>query len=208
MTRALVFVGAFNPPTNAHIALAGCALRDTQRETVLFVPSKSRYIEKDQGKDFAFMEEERLTMLRKIAKTHPWMRVCDWELRQSRQPRTYETLCHLREEGIDGALLVGSDKLEEMATNWLHVPEIAREFGIVALARGRDVCEEMIASDPLLSGLAQYIHVVQSPQDWRNTSSTGVRQRLREMQRLLEEVRQAGRAGRPPFPAGSRRATA
>ena len=118
------------------------------------------------------------------------MRVCDWELRQSRQPRTYETLCHLREEGIDGALLVGSDKLEEMATNWLHVPEIAREFGIVALARGRDVCEEMIASDPLLSGLAQYIHVVQSPQDWRNTSSTGVRQRLREMQRLLEEVRQ------------------
>ncbi len=190
MTRALVFVGAFNPPTNAHIALAGCALRDTQRETVLFVPSKSRYIEKDQGKDFAFMEEERLTMLRKIAKTHPWMRVCDWELRQSRQPRTYETLCHLREEGIDGALLVGSDKLEEMATNWLHVPEIAREFGIVALARGRDVCEEMIASDPLLSGLAQYIHVVQSPQDWRNTSSTGVRQRLREMQRLLEEVRQ------------------
>ena len=190
MTRALVFVGAFNPPTNAHIALAGCALRDTQRETVLFVPSKSRYIEKDQGKDFAFMEEERLTMLRKIAKTHPWMRVCDWELRQSRQPRTYETLCHLREEGIDGALLVGSDKLEEMATNWLHVPEIAREFGIVALARGRDVCEEMIAADPLLSGLAQYIHVVQSPQDWRNTSSTGVRQRLREMQRLLEEVRQ------------------
>ena len=190
MTRALVFVGAFNPPTNAHIALAGCALRDTQRETVLFVPSKSRYIEKDQGKDFAFMEEERLTMLRKIAKTHPWMRVCDWELRQSRQPRTYETLCHLREEGIDGALLVGSDKLEEMATNWLHVPEIAREFGIVALARGRDVGEEMIASDPLLSGLAQYIHVVQSPQDWRNTSSTGVRQRLREMQRLLEEVRQ------------------
>ena len=190
MTRALVFVGAFNPPTNAHIALAGCALRDTQRETVLFVPSKSRYIEKDQGKDFAFMEEERLTMLRKIAKTHPWMRVCDWELRQSRQPRTYETLCHLREEGIDGALLVGSDKLEEMATNWLHVPEIAREFGIVALARGRDVCEEMIASDPLLSGLAQYIHVVQSPQDWRNTSSTGVRQRLREMQRLLAEVRQ------------------
>lgn len=190
MTRALVFVGAFNPPTNAHIALAGCALRDTQRETVLFVPSKSRYIEKDQGKDFAFMEEERLTMLRKIAKTHPWMRVCDWELRQSRQPRTYETLCHLREEGIDGALLVGSDKLEEMATNWLHVPEIAREFGIVALARGRDVCEEMITSDPLLSGLAQYIHVVQSPQDWRNTSSTGVRQRLREMQRLLEEVRQ------------------
>ena len=190
MTRALVFVGAFNPPTNAHIALAGCALRDTQRETVLFVPSKSRYIEKDQGKDFAFMEEERLTMLRKIAKTHPWMRVCDWELRQSRQPRTYETLCHLREEGIDGALLVGSDKLEEMATNWLHVPEIAREFGIVALARGRDVCEEMIASDPLLSGLAQYIHVVQSPQDWRNTSSTGVRQRLREMQRLLEEGRQ------------------
>ena len=190
MTRALAFVGAFNPPTNAHIALAGCALRDTQRETVLFVPSKSRYIEKDQGKDFAFMEEERLTMLRKIAKTHPWMRVCDWELRQSRQPRTYETLCHLREEGIDGALLVGSDKLEEMATNWLHVPEIAREFGIVALARGRDVCEVMIASDPLLSGLAQYIHVVQSPQDWRNTSSTGVRQRLREMQRLLEEVRQ------------------
>ena len=190
MTRALVFVGAFNPPTAAHISLAECALRETGREKVIFVPSQSRYIEQDQGKNFAFTEEDRLSMLRRVAGAHPWMSVCDWELRQSRQPRTYETLCHLREEGVDGALLVGSDKLKEMGEGWLHVPEIAREFGIVALARGRDVCEQMILEDPMLSQLADRIHVVQTPDDWKNISSTGIRKRVKEMRTLLCETRE------------------
>ena len=111
MTRALAFFGAFNPPTVAHVELACFAMEATGREGVVFVPSKSVYIRDEQGKDFAYSDWQRLEMLRRAAASRPWMAVTDWELKAEVQPRTYETLCHLRDEGYAPTLLIGSDKL-------------------------------------------------------------------------------------------------
>ncbi len=188
MSPDLAFFGAFNPPTVAHLDLAYFALRATGAGKVIFVPSRSVYIRRDQGKDFAYSDEDRLKMLRAAASSRPWMEVTDWELRQDHQPRTYETLCHLRQEGRTASLLLGSDKLPELEHGWLHVPDIAREFGIVCLKRGTDVCEEMIRSDPWLQKLAPYIRVLATPEETREVSSTAVRQRVREIRRLREEL--------------------
>ena len=176
---ALAFCGAFNPPTCAHLELAALAMHKTGREAVVFVPSKSKYIEKDQGKDFAFSDEQRLDMLRSCAVSRPWMHVWDGEIRAERQPRTYETLCHLREKGIDTALLLGSDKLSELAHLWLYVPEIAREFGIVCLARNEDDCVAIITQDPFLAALSDFIQIIVTPQQTRNISSSQARAFMR-----------------------------
>ena len=188
MTEALAFFGAFNPPTAAHLSLADFALAATGREKVVFVPSKSVYIRYSQGKDFAYDDGQRLAMLRKAASLRPWMEVTDWEIRQDRQPRTYETLCHLRDSGYGAALLIGSDKLPELEHGWLHVEEIAREFGIVCLTRGKDECAGMIRRDPYLCALSPYIRVLETPEDTRNVSSTRVRELVREMRRLRTEL--------------------
>ena len=185
MIRALVFAGAFNPPTLAHLELAKEALSQTDRTCVVFVPSQSRYISEAQGKDFAFSGAERLAMLEACAKARPWMRVCAWELEQPEQPRTYRTLCHLRETGIEGALLLGSDKLRELSSAWRHVPEIAREFGIVCMSRGEDDCGRILEEDPVLSGLRDCIQLVRTEDRWRGVSSSEVRRQLR----TLEEAR-------------------
>ena len=174
--QALFFGGAFNPPTRAHIDLAAFALKALGCETVVFTPSKSRYISEEQGKDFAFSEAERLLMLRSIAANRPWMQVSDYEILADHQPRTYETLCHLREEGIPCAMLIGSDKLKELAGGWLYIPEIAREFGIVCMARGTDDVRGTIAADSYLSGLG--IMVIDTPEETRSFSSTAVRRLL------------------------------
>ena len=92
MIHALAFFGAFNPPTAAHLRLAEFALDETGREQAVFVPSKSVYIRDEQGKDVAYSDAQRLSMLEKAAETRPWMKVFDWEMRQPRQPRSYETL--------------------------------------------------------------------------------------------------------------------
>ena len=73
--RALVYGGAFNPPTIAHIELADFARKAAGFDKVIFVPSKMRYITDDQKKDFAFDDETRLAMLRECAKAHEWMKV-------------------------------------------------------------------------------------------------------------------------------------
>ncbi len=205
MIRALVFAGAFNPPTAAHLALAEEALRQMDRACVVFVPSQSRYISEEQGKDFAFSGAARISMLESCAKTRPWMRVCSWELEQLEQPRTYRTLCHLRETGIQGALLLGSDKLRELSAVWRHVPEIAREFGIVCMSRGTDECARILEEDPVLAGLRDCISVVRTQDRWRGVSSSEVRRRMRAleearrqlMEMLPEELSGLARGGLP-----------
>jgi len=186
--RVLAFFGAFNPPTIAHIEAARIAMEATGREGVVYVPSKAVYIRDEQDKDFAYSDWQRLEMLRRAAESRPWMSVTDWELKQEAQPRTYETLCHLRDEGYVPALLIGSDKLPELEHGWKHVGEIAREFGFVCNGRGTDECEAMIREDPYLSTLADHIEVVQASDLFRDVSSTGVRRRLSRIRALKREV--------------------
>lgn len=178
MKKVLAFFGAFNPPTTAHLELADFAWKATGREGVVFVPSRAAYIRGFQQKDGAYGDAVRLEMLETLAKTRPWMRVCGWELAQETQPRSYVTLCHLREEGYEPSLLVGSDNLK-VFSGWKYVPEIAREFGIVCLDRGPDSCREIIENDPVLKGLSRYIETPETPAEWRYVSSTAVRSRIR-----------------------------
>ena len=180
MKNVLAFFGAFNPPTSAHLELADFARQAAGREGVLFIPSRMDYIRNEQGKDFAFSNEERLEMLRRLAESRPWMQVSGWELQQEKQPRSYLTLCHLREEGYTPSLLLGSDKLRELSSGWKYVPEIAREFGIVCLVRENDPCKSIIQSDPLLRSLSDCIELLETPACWRNVSSSAVRKLLRE----------------------------
>ena len=188
MIPALAFFGAFNPPTTAHMELARFALEAAGRERAVFVPSRSGYIRTEQGKDFAYEDGQRLAMLRRAAETRSWMDVTDWELRQDHQPRTYETLCCLRKEGYDAALLMGSDKLRELEHGWLYVEDIAREFGMVCLARGKDECSRIIREDPYLNRLSPYIRVLETPAETRDLSSTKVRSLVREIRGKQAEL--------------------
>ena len=190
MKEALAFFGAFNPPTLAHLDLAGYALEKTNAKRVLFVPSKSAYIRDFQLKDHAYGDGERLAMLRRAAEKRPWMEVTDIEIRAEAQPRTYETLCRLRQKGTEASLLVGSDKLAEMGKSWAFVTEIAREFGIVVLTRGADECGRMIRESALLSSLASCIRVLETPEETRNISSTAVRERVARIRELEKEISQ------------------
>lgn len=188
MKRVLAFLGAFNPPTVAHIELARFVMDETGFDGVVFVPSKSAYIREAQGKDFAYSDRQRLEMLRSAAKSRPWMSVSDWEVRAETQPRTYHTLCYLRDQGFAPTLLLGSDKLPELEHGWRHVEDIAGEFGFVCMTRGSDECARMIREDAYLKTLAPYIRVVETPEALRGVSSTEVRRRLSEIRALWRDV--------------------
>ena len=178
MKKILAFFGAFNPPTVAHLTLAKCALDRSDAEFVMFVPSKSAYISGVQHKDFAYSDSERLEMLSAAALTRPWMLVSDIEIKGEKQPRTYETLKALREQGYLPKLLVGSDKLPEFERGWRNVDAIAKEFGIVCLCRGDDNCECMLRDDKYLSLISPYISVVSTPESLHYVSSSAVRKKL------------------------------
>lgn len=182
MKNVLAFCGAFNPPTRAHLELADFARRETGRDGVVFVPSRTDYIRNDQRKDGALSGGKRLALLRKLAETRPWMRVTDMELRQPAQPRTYVTLCALRGEGYEPTLLLGSDKLPELS-HWRYMPDLILDFGIVCLARGGFPWRKVIEEDPLLRELKDHIRVLETPDELKSISSSAVREAMREGRR-------------------------
>lgn len=180
MSRVLVYGGAFNPPTIAHIESAAYALGKSGYDKVIFVPTKMTYIQKDQHKDYAFTDAERLAMLRKIADTHTWMQVSDYEINSEKQPRTLVTLKHLSESFDHCSLLFGSDKLKELETGWMRADLIAQEYGIWCMSRNGDQCEDIIHNDPYLSKLQKYIHIIHLPEKYQDISSSKVRKLLHE----------------------------
>ena len=95
----------------------------------------------------------------------------------------------LRGAGWEPALLIGSDKLAELERAWLHVPEIAREFGIVCMSRGQDACEAMIRESPFLTAMSDRIQIVRTPDEYRAVSSTAVRTELRQLRQSVCRLR-------------------
>lgn len=185
MSKGLLFGGAFNPPTKAHIDCARIAMQQSGYDHVVFVPSKEIYIRYDQKKDYVYSDEKRLAMLQCIAEQEAWMCVSDYEITSDHQPRTYETLCALKQQGFDCALLFGSDKLQEFSSAWRYPEQIAQEFGIVCMSRNGLDTEKIIENDPLLVLLQQYITIVEIPDIYQNVSSSEVRKMLKE-ERLQE----------------------
>lgn len=175
MIRALVFGGAFNPPTKAHIENAHHAMKVLGFDRVIFVPTKRQYVLEEQKKDFSFTDEERLHMLETIAKDRDWMVVEDLEIQSQTQPRTYSTLCALRKKGYTCSLLIGADKLIELQTGWLHVEEIVQEFGIVCMSRSHVDIEHLLHTDPYLSTLQKGITCIATPDCCQDISSSKVR---------------------------------
>lgn len=186
MARSLAFFGAFNPPTRAHVDLAEIAMKEAGAEKVIFVPSKSVYIIEDQKKGFAFSDENRIEMLTRIAADRPWMHCTDIEMKQDTQPRTYQTLCMLRDMGEEPSLLLGADKLPELDHLWAYVREIADEFGIVCMDRGDMDCNELISQSPFLTSL--HIQVINIPDIYRDFSSSRIRNCLSSLYELKKEL--------------------
>ena len=188
MIQALVIGGAFNPPTIAHIELVNAVRKTIGYDLVVFVPSKQSYIKEDQKKDYAFSNQARLDMLHAISESRDWMMVCDYEINLDHQPKTYETLCHLQKEGIQGKLLFGSDKLMELEHGWKYIPELCKQFGIVVMKRSGDDVYAMIENDAYLSSLKQYITVVDTPRMYQMVSSSDVRSLLKDIQANKEAL--------------------
>ena len=176
MKNVLAFFGAFNPPTKAHVELAKLAMEASGRKGVVFVPSKAEYIVDAQEKNYAFEDELRLEMIKDLQVRHSWLLFSDCDLAAEEQPHTYTSLCALRDQGFNAALLIGEDVLWSMEKEWQDVDKIAREFGIVCITRSDRKYPDAIKENEFLSGIADRITFVEAPSGYHGVSSTLARQ--------------------------------
>lgn len=187
--KILVFGGAFNPPTIAHIEVANYVRRYLDYDKVIFIPSKDKFQVEGENKEVVFSQEERYRMLRHISIGRPWMEVSDIEITASEQPRTYHTLCQLKNHENELKLLIGSDWLPNLKTTWKYVDEICQEFGIVVMTRNHDDVEALLNNDVYLKERKQYFTIVQTPDLYQDVSSTKVRELLANIRRDITTLK-------------------
>ena len=192
--KVLAFFGAFNPVTKAHIDVAKCALKQTEATKVIFIPSKSQYIQKVQKKDKSFKEDIRLMLLRKVAKSYPWMEVSDIEIKKESQPLTYDTLCELKSKGYSPTLLVGEDVFCDFQLKWKNVHKICEEFGVVVAERVVENIEQdaesLIMYDPFYKSLPNIDMVTIKDANTLCASSTATRTIIAKIEQLSDTLKQ------------------
>ena len=189
MKNIVIFIGAFNPPTTAHIAVAKAAA-DKYGCKVVFVPSHTEFIQNVERKDAAYTAEERVNMLNILAKTRNWMDVSDYDLQQKEQPKAIQTLHYFaQEQNCQPKLLIGSDNLKLFA-HWHRAEDILKTFGIIVAARRTDDCDKIIAKRELLQKYKDKIDIIFTPEAYHIISSSAFRKdKLRNITFIPEEIR-------------------
>ncbi|SFM43020.1 nicotinate (nicotinamide) nucleotide adenylyltransferase [Variovorax sp. OV329] len=142
--RIGVFGGAFDPPHNAHLALARCALQQLALDELRVIPTgqawhKARVLSP---------AEHRLAMARLAFGELPGVVVDEREIRRSGPSYTLDTLRELRQEhpGAQLLLILGADQGAALPS-WHGWQEIL-EMAVVALAQRPDPDRPDAGFDP------------------------------------------------------------
>jgi len=126
----VVFGGAFNPVTNAHVEVYKFVNSKFDDIKFIFLPVSSAYTKSDLASNY-----DRLNMLDLAVEKYDNVTVSDLEISDSDFLGTYQSLIRLvdfYEEEL--AFVVGADNLIGME-NWINIEGILSEFKIIVLGR-------------------------------------------------------------------------
>lgn len=142
----IVFGGAFNPVTTAHIEVARFLLQEFPSARFFFLPVSSAYTKSDLASN-----RDRVNMLSIAINNHPQITISDLEINDSDFLGTYRSLIRISDNyNDDVAFVIGADNLLSMH-KWINIHGILSEFKIIVLGRYQLNVMELIERDPVLS---------------------------------------------------------
>ena len=141
--------GTFDPVHNAHLAIAGAALRALELQQILWIPTG---VPAHRPAPVA-AAAHRLAMLKLAIAGEPRYAVDECELQPAASGYTYDTVKALQEKNPDAefTLLMGADQYAKRET-WHRWADIERQCGIAVVARpgsNLNAKVKMIAMTPM-----------------------------------------------------------
>ncbi|KFZ26139.1 MAG: putative nicotinate-nucleotide adenylyltransferase [Candidatus Izimaplasma bacterium HR2] len=141
----IVFGGAFNPVTNAHIEVYKYVISKMEADTFIFLPVSNAYTKSE-----LVSNHHRKNMLELATKKYDSISICDLELEDSDYLGTYQSLIRLSDKyNCDIAFVVGADNLL-MMRKWINIEGILSEFKIIVLGRNGIDINKVIKQDIIL----------------------------------------------------------
>jgi nicotinate-nucleotide adenylyltransferase len=165
----IVFGGAFNPVTNAHLAVCDFVLDRHPDATFLFLPVSSAYT-----KSHLASNHDRLEMLRLAIGDRPRVAVSDLEISDTEFLGTYRSLVRISDAYQEEvAFVIGADNLVTMH-RWINIRGLLAEFRVIVLGRSGINIVNLLERDPVLREFRNRFDI--HPDFDIDISSTGFRQ--------------------------------
>lgn len=142
----VVFGGAFNPVTIAHIEVYKYIMDKLEVSEFIFLPVSNAYTKSDLASNY-----HRLNMLKLALNKYENVTVSEMELEDEDFLGTYKSLIRLYDSNNEKiAFVIGADNLKTMSS-WINITGILSEFTIIVLGRNDINIHEFIDNDKTLS---------------------------------------------------------
>ncbi len=142
----VVFGGAFNPVTNAHIKVYEYLTDKFVKAEFVFLPVSSAYTKSDLVSDY-----HRVNMLEIALKEKENASVNHIEITDSNFLGTYQSLIRIADRYADDVcFVVGADNLQGME-EWINIEGILADFKIIVLGRNKINSKKLILGNEILN---------------------------------------------------------
>lgn len=142
----IVFGGAFNPVTNAHIEVYKYVMSKIKADEFIFLPVSNAYTKSELVSNF-----HRKNMLELTIKDYRDISICNLEIEDSNYLGTYQSLIRLSDKfDTEITFVVGADNLLNMH-KWININGILSEFKIIVLGRNNIDTNKLIKEDKVLN---------------------------------------------------------
>lgn len=174
-----IFGGSYNPPHKMHLKIAKDLISKGYVDKIIFVPTGSKY----KYKDNLLNDNDRLTMLKIIAKHDERFLISDYELKDY-VVYTCETLAYFKEQYPNDEIyfICGADNLSYI-DKWKDGINILKNYKILVIDRKTNNLEE------ILERFKNYKkNIITTDIELSNISSTNIREKLK--QKKYDELKQ------------------
>jgi nicotinate-nucleotide adenylyltransferase len=177
--------GTFDPPHNAHLTLAGEALRQLPLARVVWVLTPDPPHKDDRITPYPL----RLEMLRAAVSGYPSFELSEVEAERRGPHYMVDTLriLHKRLPDSEFVLLLGGDSLRDMI-RW-HRPKQLIRLCRLAVLRRPGARTDMTRLERFVPGIARRTTVIHAPP--MDISSTGIRRRIHQGKPITGQVPEA-----------------
>lgn len=141
----VVYGGAFNPVTKAHIKAYKYIMKQLNAEEFIFLPVSNAYTKSELLSNY-----HRVKMLELATSGYDNVKISKLEMEDDDFIGTYQSLIRLSDsENCDIGFIIGADNLLYLH-KWLNIKSLLSEFKIIVLKRNDIDILDLIKNDPLL----------------------------------------------------------
>ena len=174
--------GTFDPPHNAHLALAEAARSSLDLDRIVFVPAGDPWRKASLDVTPAAV---RLEMTRALVEGIPWAEVSTVEVERDGPSYTADTVEVLSRRGGDWWVILGADALADLE-HWHDPARIVAYARLAVAARSGTLIEASPALRAIITNVLASIDRIQMREV--DLSSTEARRRLRANERVDDLV--------------------